>query len=318
MRILITGANGYLGARLCQFLNNQGHEIIAACRTTIPYTIGWTDKIKKIIIGDLILDKTINKLIKTKPDIIIHLVSLNKKYSENSIDNALDINVRITWKLLEKFSKLLLKKFIYLSTIHVTDALINSSKSDHNYKPKSKYALTHLMSEEICNYYNRKTETECISIRLSNSYGEPLLKNTKCWELILNELVLMAYKKNSIILKSDGSSLCNFIHFTDVCHSIKNLIDNIEIKLINKAIYVQSNEIHRIIGAAQKVQSIFYNRYKKTIPIYVNKNKLLKKSLSSDLNVFKPKYLEKKMNIIKNFKSIDEGINNLFKYLETN
>ena len=62
MKILITGANGYLGARLCQFLNNQGHRIIAVCKKAMPYEAGWSDKIKKIIIGDLILDETINKL----------------------------------------------------------------------------------------------------------------------------------------------------------------------------------------------------------------------------------------------------------------
>ena len=307
MRILITGANGYLGARLCQFLSNQGHDIIAVCKTHVPYEVGWTDKVKEIITGDLILDKTINKLTETKPDIIIHLVSLNKKYSENSIDDALDINVRVTWKLVEKFSEFSLKKFIYLSTIHVEGFLIDNSKSDYNYKPESIYALTHLMSEEICNYYNRKTKTECINIRLSNSYGEPLLKNTRCWELILNELVLMAYKKNRVVLNSDGSSLRNFIHYTELCKSIQSLIDP-EHQSIDKFILIQSNETCSLLDLALKIKSVFYKRYSKKIPIFINKEKLF-------IDNTQDKSIKNKLN---SFQYLESGINDLFIYLENN
>jgi UDP-glucose 4-epimerase len=307
LKILITGANGYLGARLCQFLSNQGHDIIAACKAPVPFTAGLTDKIKKIIIGDLILDKIINKLAETKPNIIIHLVSLNKRDSEKSIDNALNINVRITWKLLEKFSNLELKKFIYMSTIHVGDHITSSSKSDHIYKPGSIYALTHLMSEEICNYYNRKTKTECINIRLSNSYGEPILKNTRCWELILNELVLMAYKKNRVVLNSDGSSLRNFIHYTELCKSIQSLI-NPEHQSIDKFILIQSNEICSLLELALKIKSVFYKRYNKKIPIFINKGKLF-------IDNTQDKSIKNKLN---SFQYLESGINDLFIYLENN
>ncbi len=305
MRILITGANGYLGARLCHFLGNQGHDIIAVCKTSVPYTTGWTNKIKKIIIGDLLSVETIKKLRETKPDIIIHLVSLNKKDSENSIDNTLDINVRITWQLLEKFSDLSLKKFIYLSTIHIADNLLDSSKPVYNYKPKSKYALTHLMSEEICNYYNRKTKIKCINIRLTNSYGEPLLKNARCWELILNELVLMAYKENRLVLKSDGLSLRNFIHFTKFCNSIQSLIGSNH-ESYDKFILIQSNETCSLLEAALKIKSVFYKRYSTNIPIFINKNKLFE-----DNSQLKP--MMKKLN---SFQYLESGINDLFQYLE--
>ncbi len=312
MRILITGANGYLGARLCQFLNNQGHDIIAVCKTSAPHTTGWTNKIKKIIIGDLILDETINKLTETKPDIIIHLVCLNKVDSEISIDKALDINVKITWKLLEKFSFTLLKKFIYLSTIHVADTFQNDSQMNHNYKPNSKYALTNLMSEEICNYYNRKTKTKCINVRLSNSYGEPLLKNTRCWDLIVNELVLMAYKKNRLVLNSDGSSKRNFIHYTELCKSIQSLIDY-KHQSDDKYILIQSNETCSLLDVALKIKSVFYKRYKKKIPIFINKEKLFLDHTQDKSIKNKSKDLKNKLN---SFQYLESGINDLFQYLE--
>ena len=314
MRILITGANGYLGARLCQFLGNQGHDIIAICKTYVPHTVGWTDKIKKIIIGDLTLDETINRLTETKPEIIIHLVSLNKNDSKNSINNTLDVNVRVTWKLLEKFSNLLLKKFIYMSTIHVADNLIGDSKLDYNYEPKSKYALTHLMSEELCNYYNRKTKTECINIRLSNSYGEPVLKNTRCWELILNELVLMAYKEKRLVLESDGLSSRNFIHYTKLCTSIQSLIETNH-ESIDKFILIQSNEICSLLEISLKIKSVFDKRYSKNIPVFINKNELLVDNFQLKSNNSMLKNLNNKLNSLKHLES---GIRDLFIYLENN
>ena len=125
MKILITGANGYLGSRLCQFFSDQGYSIIAACRTKPDYNIEWSDKIDHFILGDLSLKKTKNKILKTKPDIIIHLVSLNKSDSEKDINKTLKNNVKITWEMLEISLKLNIKQFINFSSIHARIKKLN-------------------------------------------------------------------------------------------------------------------------------------------------------------------------------------------------
>ena len=56
-----------------------------------------------------------------------------------------------------------LKKFIYFSTIHVYGKNQNGFVSENQtITPFNAYALTHALSEEICNYYNRKTETNVL------------------------------------------------------------------------------------------------------------------------------------------------------------
>ena len=101
--------------------------------------------------------------------------------------------------------------------------------------PFNAYALTHALSEEICNYYNRKTETECINIRLSNSYGEPVFLDAKCWTLIVNDLTRSAFENKKIILKWDGSPIRDFIHYSDICNAIDSLV---KIRLKMKTLFI--------------------------------------------------------------------------------
>ncbi len=314
MRILITGANGYIGSRLCQYLKNQGHHIIAVYRSKVPYAIGWSDKIEDNIVGDLILEETIDKIFKANPDIIIHLVSLNQEDSEKNIEKALDINVKVTWKLLERCCSQKIKKFIYFSSIHAGD---NENRYKEIIYPRNHYGLTHLLSEKICNYYNKKLNTECINVRLVNSYGEPLFKNSKGWDLVINELTKMSFLKNKIVLKSDGSLKLNFIHYNDICFMLNKLIEN-KIKTLDQVLYFQSDKIFSLLQVALIIKDVFYKRYKKSIPIYINENQLFKREESELLVMNNLISQKKQLKGIKNLVSMEKGINNLFKFLEDN
>ena len=134
-----------------------------------------------------------------KADILIHLISLDHHDSEKNPNYVSKINVQPTWNLLESCSVRGLKKFIYFSTIHIYGESNNKTISENqNVLPLNVYGLTHALSEEICNYYNRKSKTECINIRLSNSYGEPVFFDSKCWSLIVNDLTRTAYEKRKL------------------------------------------------------------------------------------------------------------------------
>ena len=43
------------------------------------------------------------------------------------------------------------------------------------------YGLTHLLSENICSYYNQKYRLDWQTVRLANSYGEPVLSSSEAW-----------------------------------------------------------------------------------------------------------------------------------------
>jgi UDP-glucose 4-epimerase len=175
MKIVITGGNGYLGARLCLYLSNKGHNVIPVCFPSIPKSKEWGHKMFTILKGDLRKDETITEIKNLNPDTIIHLVSLDHFDSEKAPGLVDEVNVLPTWKLLDACTKNGLEKFIYFSTIQVYGKLpISHINEKHPINTTNIYGLTHYLSENICDHFNRTSSTNVISIRLSNSYGDPV------------------------------------------------------------------------------------------------------------------------------------------------
>ena len=317
MKIVITGASGYIGSRLCLFLSEKGHDITAVCSSKIPQQKGWTEKVKQFIVGDIRDEVIIEKISNLKADVIIHLVSLDHHDSEKKPSFVSEINVQPTWNLLDACTSKGLKKFIYFSTIHVygknQDGFVYENQS---ITPLNAYALTHALSEEICNYYNRKTETECINIRLSNSYGEPVFLDAKCWSLIVNDLTRSAFENKKIILNGNGSPVRDFIHYSDICNAIDSLLKN-SIKNENTFHLSSSNSI-TMLDVAVKVKEVYFENYGEEIPIFVNKNERITEFLTNK-NIIKVNSISNTLieqysfNVVKNLK---DGIKDLFLYLE--
>ena len=213
-KVLITGGNGYLGAKISSFLSKKGHLVTAHCFPNIPKDDQWIQQMDKIVVGDLREEHIVNTICNDNFDVAIHLVSLGQYQSNAPPGFVASVNVIPTWNLLENFSKKgSLKQFIYFSTFQVYGEVPNIEISEEFVPcPKNIYGLTHLLSENICNYYNLHTSIDCINVRLSNSYGSPVLKENDCWKLVINDLCSTAFTEHEIKLLSDGSPKRDFIH----------------------------------------------------------------------------------------------------------
>ncbi|MCK4250179.1 NAD-dependent epimerase/dehydratase family protein, partial [candidate division WOR-3 bacterium] len=117
--ILITGASGYLGARLSLFLAKKKYRVTAFCHRKPSEQNEWQQLMDNIIIGDIRESDIFNKLTKIDCDIIIHLISLDHKKSADKPSVIGPINLMPTWQLLDHFTKKRLEKFIYFSTQQV-------------------------------------------------------------------------------------------------------------------------------------------------------------------------------------------------------
>jgi len=318
MKIIITGANGYLGSRLSFYLSNKGHEIIAVCRKKKNKNIGLSRHVSRIIFGDIRESQTINLIADEDADLIIHLVSLDHHESEKNPDFVLDVNVKPIWNLLEASKDKKLKRFIYFSTVHVygnnQHTLVNESQK---VTPTNAYGLTHILSEEICSYYNRTTKMECINVRLSNSYGEPLDLGVKCWDLIVNDLTKSAYLNKKIILKGDGSAIRDFIHFNDICRGIDSLLNTrLSGGSEQNTFHFSSGKSLTMLDVARKVKEVYKLRFDVDIPIYINSDQLWE---SEAINNVSNHCISN--DLIKSYgieftEQIDSGINGILNYLE--
>jgi len=276
--------------------------------------VQWTSLMDKVIIGDIRDESIISDLAEKQFDVVIHLISLDHHKSEDNPNFVSSINVMPIWNLLDKLTKNGLKKFIYLSTIHIYGELPKEIiTEDHDSIPLNAYGLTHLLSENICNYYNQKTETKCINVRLSNSYGSPVFSENNCWWLVINDLCKTAFSKNEIKLLSDGSPHRDFIHSSDICRAIEILIEAKD-SFNQNIFHLASGETLTILELAYAIREVFKNRYQKEINICLSDDSISVKTRNEErfaiditrINElgFKPKT------------PLKDGVNELFDFLE--
>lgn len=318
MKIIITGGNGYIGARLSGYFADEGHNVIPVCFPSVPADGSWTAKMGDIIEGDLRDDKLIDTITKMNPDVIIHLVSLDHFDSEKEPGFVNSINVMPTWQLLQAGTKNGLKKFIYFSTVQVygkiPDVEINE---EYPVNTANAYGLTHYLSENICAHYNNNSGTNVISVRLSNSYGAPLFLDNNCWWLAINDLCKGAVLDGEIKLLSDGSPRRDFIHGNDICSAIKCLLET-DKKGKNNIYNISSGETYTLMELAKIIKREYLKFYKKDVPVITpagvikantGNNSDKKYTISNEkLKTlgFKPAY------------TIEQGVNELFTFIEKN
>jgi len=316
----VTGACGYLGSRLSKYLAEKGFRVTVFDNFNPSRYKKWTSLMEEVIVGNICDEKTLSDLAKKKFDCAIHLISLDHKKSEDKPNFVSSINVMPTWNLLDKLTKEGLEKFIYFSTIQIygkaKDMVITE---DRKPEPVNAYGLTHLLSENICNYYNTKTETECINVRLSNSYGSPVFIENNCWWLVINDLCRTAFDQNKLRLLTDGTPQRDFIHSSDVCGSIEALlnIDNNRIKY--NTFNISFGQTLTVLELAKAVKNIYKKRYNYDIPI------TFPDGMSSNAN---KESSNKKKHIIDNSRlktigyspkiDLETGLNEVFDFLENN
>jgi UDP-glucose 4-epimerase len=274
MRIIVAGASGFIGGRLCSYLANKGYEIVALVNKNVPNDQIWCGNMYSLVEIDLSSADQITKLEQYEPDVIINLVSLDHIYSNGDIEYVNKVNVLPSWNLLKHFSEKGLKKFIYLSTIHVYGNQLNgliTEKSD--LLPVTPYGLTHLLSENIVTMFAGSSNTDCYIIRFSNGFGAPQFIENKCWDLIINNLCLSVWENQTLILRSDGSPMRDFINMTDLLIGIECILLKIprNTKKVDKFNF-SSSETISMLDAAIQVKDIYEKKYNRKANLYINGN----------------------------------------------
>ena len=229
MKVLVTGADGFIGSHLCDTLLKNNHEIIAVSRNFKKIT-NYTYDFAKIHLHQVDvtnfseLSKTI---IENTPEIIIHLAgeTSHKKSFENPMYDV-DVNLKSTLCILETIQKSELNcKFILGSTFIVVgkpDTLpINETV---NCNPTTVYGTTRLASEHLCKVYQNVYGLDTISFRITNAFGprEQYLTPTKN---ALNYLIYQAYNGKDVTIYHNGQFFRDIIFVTDIISALQTVME---------------------------------------------------------------------------------------------
>lgn len=210
-KIIVIGASGLLGQRLCPFLIHRNHEIVKVGRSLT------NDYVINVYTLDSVLE--IFKLF--NPDIVINLsAATNVDYCQSNINHAIGVNFFIPSIISNAIA--IFKKKIYLiqfSTDQVYDGSGNHFEDFPN--PLNIYGLTKLAGDLSIN-----TDISCV-IR-TNFFGKSFISR----KFSFSDWVINSLKKGERIFLFDDISF-NALHMQTLIEIIINIINSRLVGIFN-------------------------------------------------------------------------------------
>ena len=106
MRVLVTGANGFLGFYLCKRLLDNGHEVVATSRGNCRLPFNGIMGFSYLPLDLVSAEQSSNVVRQTSPDYIIHAAAMGKPDEcEEKKELATQINTLGTFHLLQGASE---------------------------------------------------------------------------------------------------------------------------------------------------------------------------------------------------------------------
>ena len=178
-RILVTGADGFIGSHLTEALVRAGSDVRAFIFYNSFNSWGWLDhsepEIKKsldVFAGDIRDPHGIKEAMKSC-DMVFHLAALIAiPYSYHSPDTYVDTNVRGTLNVVQSARELGISKVIHTSTSEVYGtAKFVPITEEHPLQGQSPYSASKIGADQIALSFYHSFNTPISIIRPFNTYG---------------------------------------------------------------------------------------------------------------------------------------------------
>ena len=159
MKVLVTGAGGFIGRKLCSVLKTSGFEIVPVFRA---HQVERENGIRNTVYNKNIDAATnwTNELIGV--EVVVHLAARVHATSGDETDDLArfrDINVEGTRNLANQAGQSGVKRFVYLSSIKVNGERTNEGPffADQESKPEDAYAVSKLEAEVALREIEKET-----------------------------------------------------------------------------------------------------------------------------------------------------------------
>ncbi|MEH1825346.1 MAG: NAD-dependent 4,6-dehydratase LegB [Nostoc sp.] len=179
IKILVTGADGFIGSHLTEELVRKGYQVRAFVLYNSFNSWGWLDHspqdIKdsiEVFAGDIRDPHGVKKALEGC-DIVMHLAALIAiPYSYHSPDTYIDTNIKGTLNVVQAAKELGLQKIIHTSTSEVYGtARFVPITEEHPLQGKSPYSASKIGADQIAMSFYYSFNTPVIIIRPFNTYG---------------------------------------------------------------------------------------------------------------------------------------------------
>jgi len=176
-KILVTGADGFIGSHLTEMLSGKGYQVRALSQYNSFNYWGWLEQIPagknlEIISGD-IRDPHYCKEITKNIDTVFHLAALIAiPYSYIAPDSYVDTNVKGTLNICQAAKENMVKRVIHTSTSEVYGtAQYVPIDEKHPKQPQSPYSASKIGADMIAMSFYNAFDLPVTIARPFNTYG---------------------------------------------------------------------------------------------------------------------------------------------------
>jgi NAD dependent epimerase/dehydratase len=178
-KILVTGADGFIGSHLTEALVRAGYEVKAFVLYNSFNSWGWLDHCAldvkgkfEVFVGDIRDPHGVKEAMKSC-DAILHLAALIAiPYSYCSPDTYVDTNVKGTLNVLQAAQELGLRRVIHTSTSEVYGtARFVPITEEHPLQGQSPYSATKIAADQLAYSFYTSFDLPVVIARPFNTYG---------------------------------------------------------------------------------------------------------------------------------------------------
>lgn len=237
MKILVTGAEGFIGSHLVERLISKGYKVTAFVLYNSFNFHGWLEKINKnkykklkIITGDIRDFQSVASAMKNH-DVVINLAALIAiPYSYKASRSYIDTNIIGVQNILEAAKKQNIKKLIHTSTSEVYgSAKIIPIDEQHPINAQSPYAATKSSADQLVKSYFYSFNLPVTILRPFNTFGP-----RQSMRAVIPTIIGQALNKNEINI-GNLSPTRDFTYVSDTADAFVKAITakNINGEVIN-------------------------------------------------------------------------------------
>jgi len=178
-KILLTGADGFIGSHLTETLVRQGFDVRAFVFYNSFGSWGWldhcSDDVKghfEVVSGD-IRDFYMVKKSMMGCDYVLHLAALIAiPYSYESPNSYVETNIVGTLNIIQAAKELGIRRIIHTSTSEVYgSALTVPITEDHPLQGQSPYSATKIAADQLVNSFYASYNLPVVTLRPFNTFG---------------------------------------------------------------------------------------------------------------------------------------------------
>ena len=217
MRVLVTGASGFLGGYLVELLVERGYAVVCmfrrASETTLLDSLGLEKRVADLTDPPLLREAV------RGVEAVIHLGAYYTFHGKKELYNS--VNVQGTRDLLEACFREGVGRFVYCSTTEAIGPVKEiPAHEDHPPNPQYEYGKSKLKAENVVKEYGDGIKSTII--RPSGTYGPRNVDDISFY-------TITSFAQNSMatrMLVCSGSNVIQFVHARDAVRGFYLALEN--------------------------------------------------------------------------------------------